>query len=398
MLTMAMRGVLAAASAALVAAAWYLRRRRNDAAPSQKNDAAPSAEPEQAPPPPKRIETRQPTPCACGCGQIATSRCSRCKTARYATRACQATHAKMHAATCYHDAGVRALIAGEPRQAATLFETSVDRADALPPEDRGIRQSAAYLALGRARSMCKDFPAARAAYASGVCSARAAHVAADEIECRIGAANVVRATTGASAAIELFAAAAARADDAMEDDPQPRLVAARASAWANEATATLATPGSDTKRALALLKRALDAREAIAGAHPESREALRQLATCRANYGLALRLAGDPGAEATLDAASAEAHAIGASGVQAALARNAANVGTGAAPPSGSCPICLEAFDGATRTVEGACGHRFCEPCLRTWLGRSNRCPTCRQCLNFAAAPAIMSPPPVVAN
>lgn len=329
---------------------------------------------------------------------MATSRCSRCKTARYATRACQATHAKMHAATCYHDAGVHALIAGEPRQAATLFETSVSKADALPPNERVLRRSAAYLALGRARSMCKDFPAARAAYVSGITSAKAANVAADEVECLVGIANVVRATTGAAGAVELFAAAAARADEAMTDDPSPRLVAARASAWANEATATLATPGFDTKRALALLKRALDAREAIARAHPESHEALRQLATCRANYGLALRLSGDPGAEATLDAVSAEAHAIGASGVQEALARNAANVGNGTAPPSGSCPICLEAFEGAKRTVEGACGHRFCDPCLRTWLGRSNQCPTCRQCLNFAAAPAIMSPSPVVAN
>ena len=58
----------------------------------------------------------------------------------------------------------------------------------------------------------------------------------------------------------------------------------------------LATPGSDAKRAKALLKRALDAREAMAKYYPTSSEAKRQLATSRANYGLVLRLTGDPGA------------------------------------------------------------------------------------------------------
>ena len=74
----------------------------------------------------------------------------------------------------------------------------------------------------------------------------------------------------------LPAAAAARADEAIASGgarrgpgalpgaEATRLVAARASAWANQATSMLATPGSDARRAKALLKRALDAREAMA--------------------------------------------------------------------------------------------------------------------------------------
>ena len=90
---------------------------------------------------------------------------------------------------------------------------------------------------------------------------------ADAVECMVGAANVVRAIDGAAAAVELFAAAAARADEAIASGgarrgpgalpgaEATRLVAARASAWANQATSMLATPGSDAKRAKALLKR-----------------------------------------------------------------------------------------------------------------------------------------------
>ena len=152
----------------------------------------------------------------------------------------------------------------------------------------------------------------------------------------------------------------------------------------------LATPGSDAKRAKALLKRALDAREAMTRYYPESSEAKRQLATSRANYGLVLRLTGDPGAEAMIRAAEADAAAIGeaGAGILQALQRNSSNLGK-SAPPPGTCPICLENFSDAS--VEAGCGHRFCRECLRTWLKRSNRCPTCRQCLNFAAAPEYLN-------
>merc|ERR1719171_2581651 len=112
-------------------------------------------------------------------------RCGRCKTARYATRECQASHARTHAPVCYFDSGVQAMDAGEPRKAAKLFETSVEKAEKLPPEaaeERVKRRSAAYLALGRARQMVKEFDAALAAYAAGVKSARAANVPADAVE------------------------------------------------------------------------------------------------------------------------------------------------------------------------------------------------------------------------
>ena len=384
---MASKPAMLAAGAALAAAAWYYFRRGKTA-----------PKPPPKPQPPKRRL------CACGCGKIASMRCGRCKTARYATRECQASHARAHAPVCYFDSGVRAMDAGEPRKAAKLFETSIAKADKLPPEEqeeRVKRRSAAYLALGRARQMAKEFDAALAAYASGVKSARAANVPADAVECMVGAANVVRATDGAAAAVELFAAAAARADEAIASGgarrgpgalpgaDATRLVAARASAWANQATSMLATPGSDARRAKSLLKRALDARIAMANYYPESSEAKRQLACSRANYGLVLRLTGDPGAEAMIRAAEADAAAIGeaGAGIMQALKRNSANLGKAPAPP-GTCPICLENFGDAS--VEAGCGHRFCRECLRTWLKRSNRCPTCRQCLNFAAAPECL--------
>ena len=301
---------LLATGAALAAAAWYYLRYRRKTAPKPK-------------PPPKKPTRRL---CACGCGKVASMRCGRCKTARYASRACQASHARAHAPVCYFDSGVQAMDAGEPRKAAKLFETSIAKADKLPPEERVKRRSAAYLAMGRARQMVKEFDAALAAYAAGVKSARAANVPADAVECMVGAANVVRATEGAAAAVELFAAAAARADEAIASGgarrgpgalpgaEATRLVAARASAWANQATSMLATPGSDAKRAKELLKRALDARIAMARYYPESSEAKRQLATSRANYGLVLRLTGDPGAEAMIRAAEADAAAIGEAG------------------------------------------------------------------------------------
>jgi len=379
-----MKQAFLAAGAALAAAWWYYRRGKKTA-----------PKPPNKPPPKKRRL------CACGCGKVASMRCGRCKTARYATRECQASHARAHAPVCYFDSGVQAMDAGEPRKAAKLFETSVEKAEKLPQDERVKRRSAAYLALGRARQMTKAYDAALAAYASGVKSARAANVPADAVECMVGAANVVRATDGAAAAVELFAAAAARADEAIASGgarrgpgalpgaDATRLVAARASAWANQATSMLATPGSDAKRAKSLLKRALDARIAMANYYPESSEAKRQLACSRANYGLVLRLTGDPGAEAMIRAAEADAAAIGeaGAGIMQALKRNSANLGKAPAPP-GTCPICLENFGDAS--VEAGCGHRFCRECLRTWLKRSNRCPTCRQCLNFAAAPECL--------
>ena len=65
------------------------------------------------------------------------------------------SHARAHAPVCYFDSGVQAMDAGEPRKAAKLFETSVEKADKLPQEERVKRRSAAYLALGRARQMAK---------------------------------------------------------------------------------------------------------------------------------------------------------------------------------------------------------------------------------------------------
>ena len=382
---MASKPALLAAGAALAAAAWWYYRRGKTA---------------QKPPPKPQPKKRR--LCACGCGKVASMRCGRCKTARYATRECQANHARVHAPVCYFDCGVQAMDAGEPRKAAKLFEASVEKAEKLPQEERVKRRSAAYLAMGRARQMTKAYDAALAAYAAGVKSARAANVPADAVECMVGAANVVRATDGAAAAVELFAAAAARADEAtasggarrgpgaLPGADATRLVAARASAWANQATSMLATPGSDARRAKVLLKRALDARIAMANYYPESSEAKRQLACSRANYGLVLRLTGDPGAEAMIQAAEADAAAIGEAGasIMQALQRNSSNLGKAPAPP-GTCPICLENFGDAS--VEAGCGHRFCRECLRTWLKRSNRCPTCRQCLNFAAAPECLN-------
>ena len=374
---MASKQALLAAGAAALAALWWYRRKT-------------------APKPPPKPQPKKRRLCACGCGKVASMRCGRCKTARYATRECQASHARAHAPVCYFDSGVQAMDAGEPRKAAKLFETSVEKAEKLPQDERVKRRSAAYLALGRARQMAKDYDAALQAYASGVKSARAANVPADAVECMVGAANVVRATDGA-------AAAAARADEAIASGgarrgpgalpgaEATRLVAARASAWANQATSMLATPGSDARRAKSLLKRALDARIAMANYYPESSEAKRQLACSRANYGLVLRLTGDPGAEAMIRAAEADAAAIGeaGAGIMQALQRNSGNLGLEkSAPPPGTCPICLEAFTDAS--VEAGCGHRFCRECLRTWLKRSNRCPTCRQCLNFAAAPECL--------
>ena len=78
-------------------------------------------------------------------------------------------------------------------------------------------------------------------------------------------------------------------------------------------------------------------------------------------------------------AAEADAAAIGeaGAGIMQALQRNSANLGK-APPPPGTCPICLESYSDAS--VEAGCGHRFCRECLRTWLKRTNRCPTCRRC------------------
>ena len=149
---------LLAAGAALAAAAWWYYKRKTAQKPK---------------PPPKKPKRWL---CACGCGKVASMRCGRCKTARYATRECQASHARAHAPVCYFDSGVQAMDAGEPRKAAKLFETSIAKADKLPPEERVKRRSAAYLAMGRARQMVKEFDAALAAYAAGVKSARAANV------------------------------------------------------------------------------------------------------------------------------------------------------------------------------------------------------------------------------
>ena len=40
------------------------------------------------------------------------------------------------------------------------------------------------------------------------------------------------------------------------------------------------------------------------------------------------------------------------------------------------CPICLDSVSMPTLTP---CGHRFCEPCIRTALGIKLECPTCRR-------------------
>ena len=118
-----MKQAFLAAGAALAAAAWWYYKRKT--APKSPNKPQPKK---------RRL-------CACGCGKVASMRCGRCKTARYATRACQASHARAHAPLCYFDSGVQAMDAGEPRQAAKLFETSVEKAERLPPEERVKRRA-----------------------------------------------------------------------------------------------------------------------------------------------------------------------------------------------------------------------------------------------------------------
>ena len=130
----------------------------------------------------------------------------------------------------------------------------------------------------------------------------------------------------------------------------------------------LATPGSDAKRAKALLKRALDAREAMAKYYPTSSERSDN-SLPRANYGLVLRLTGDPGAEAMIRAAEADAAAIGEAGAGIMQAPQGIQRQLGqSARPAGYVPHLPESYSDAP--VEAGCGHRFCRECLRTWLKR----------------------------
>ena len=40
------------------------------------------------------------------------------------------------------------------------------------------------------------------------------------------------------------------------------------------------------------------------------------------------------------------------------------------------CPVCMDFKPGG---IELSCKHRFCEPCIKSWLTvRKNTCPTCR--------------------
>lgn len=43
-----------------------------------------------------------------------------------------------------------------------------------------------------------------------------------------------------------------------------------------------------------------------------------------------------------------------------------------------SCPICLEEFTPEIPTKKLPCDHKFCKPCLTTWLSKSVTCPVCR--------------------
>ncbi|KAG6484807.1 hypothetical protein ZIOFF_053332 [Zingiber officinale] len=51
----------------------------------------------------------------------------------------------------------------------------------------------------------------------------------------------------------------------------------------------------------------------------------------------------------------------------------------------GSCSICLDDFDAATRVLAMPCRHLFHEVCLKEWLLQSNSCPLCRFSLPVAA-------------
>ena len=85
--------------------------------------------------------------------------------------------------------------------------------------------------------------------------------------------------------------------------------------------------------------------------------------------------------------AGADAAAIGEAGAGILQALQRKSPESRQEPPSaGYVPHLPRKFRDAS--VEAGCGHRFCRR-LRTWLKRSNRCPTCRQCLTLAAAPAI---------
>jgi hypothetical protein len=44
---------------------------------------------------------------------------------------------------------------------------------------------------------------------------------------------------------------------------------------------------------------------------------------------------------------------------------------------AGECPVCLETL--GDRVVRSpSCGHRFCSPCMLTWLRTSTLCPLCK--------------------
>jgi len=47
------------------------------------------------------------------------------------------------------------------------------------------------------------------------------------------------------------------------------------------------------------------------------------------------------------------------------------------------CVICLNDFSNGQMLVTLPCFHRFCEPCIKSWLARSKKCPTCKfNCFN----------------
>jgi hypothetical protein len=56
------------------------------------------------------------------------------------------------------------------------------------------------------------------------------------------------------------------------------------------------------------------------------------------------------------------------------------------------CPICL---GGLNEPVVTRCGHVFCWWCLREWLGRSNRCPTCGGIINRSGLISVTGQGPV---
>ena len=231
---MSKQALLAAGAAALAAAAWWYRRKT---APETAEQTAASRKPT------RRL-------CACGCVQSRVDALRPLQDGALRDAGGQSSHARAHAPVCYFDSASRPPGAVEKRQALRDVHRAADK---LPADERVKSRSAAYPRWEERGKWPAYDAAGHAGVSPGVKSARAANVPADAVECMVGAANVVRATDGA-AAIGLFASDAAarrtrrssggarRGPGALPGAEATRLVAARASAWANQATSMLAAP------------------------------------------------------------------------------------------------------------------------------------------------------------